>query len=140
MLKDPAHLQTLGKNIKTIRKRFGYSSQKDFVDFIEDEFPISVASLSGYESGNSWPGVLFMVLMQRMSGINVDDLCTRIIMPHEVPKEPISGKVEIPVPDRLEDVELTRENQLYYYPNLIEEVKNVRKRLDELERSMKDKG
>jgi transcriptional regulator with XRE-family HTH domain len=131
--------ETIGQNLKVIRKKWGFNTQDEFVNFLPGSLRVSAPTLSTYERGRSFPGVIFMVELQRLTGINVERLCTEPISPAEIPEQPITYQQALPDPMILREPTYTldEENSLYYLPNLILQVRELERRLQDLERGKK---
>lgn len=131
-----------GKNLKKIRKLWGFETQESFVDFLRKNFnqEVTRGMIASYETGNTMPGVPLVLLLQQTTGINASLLFDRFLVEEQIPTEPIYPTMDLPEPPEDQaEFKITAETELYYLPKLISKVNELAERLERIEKQKSTK-
>ncbi len=128
---------TIGRNIGLIIKRWGMKQQAFAELFFSD---MNRHKISSYVRNSSKPSVEFMIILRRLTGLEVEDLFLGELEPEEIPTAPIAQQVfqelqnqygismeEQKPPTKLSDRMTAMEEELR---ELKAEVKELRDRLE----------
>ncbi|MEO0778228.1 MAG: hypothetical protein AAF146_16795 [Bacteroidota bacterium] len=81
---------TIGKNIERIIKRWGLK-QQSFAELIAPE--MNRFKVSSYVTEGSKPSVEFMIILRRLTGLEIEQLFLGEVDVEEIPPEPIAEQV-----------------------------------------------
>ena len=94
----------LPSNLKTIRKKWKLD-QEHFAKLME----VNRGKMSQYEIGRTKPNIFFIVRLQNLTNINVQELMFSDLKDHQIPREPLRDNIyqfqpegdykEVPVKD-----------------------------------------
>ena len=118
----------IGKNIELIIKRWGMK-QQGFADLFPNMNRFKVSS---YVNGTSRPSVEFMIILKRLTGLEIELLYLGELEPAEIPPSPLAANVF---------EELTNKYQKEYrapqtLPELFERVTNMEKVMEKMKRDI----
>lgn len=128
----------LGNNIRLIRKKWRYKQ-----DQFGAKFNVQGQSISTYEKGTAEPRLAFLLKLSEMTGVSINDLCGKPLHESKIPEKPFYAPqaamplvVSEPGPnyDLLQPEDIAE--PLYNMHILVAEVKKMRNRLEELEKSL----
>lgn len=118
-------LNELPENIKRIREKWKMT-QEEFAVLMDSKR----ARISHYENGNNDPDLFFMLRLQDFAQISIADLCRKKLEMQEIIENPSQEKLSS-VADSLQGY--YSEEDYLYLPFLVEQLKELQKRVDRLE-------
>ncbi len=121
-------MKQLGQNLRKIRKKWGMS-QQEIADFLK----VSKASLSLYETGANDPKIPIFVKICKVSGLQADALYNTEVPNSMIPDKPLND-IEIFTGKEGKGSFSADANELWEYPKLVEQVMDLVKRMEEVEK------
>lgn len=121
----------LSKNIATIRKRWRMK-QDEFADIFE----LNRGNISNYERAENKPDVIFLVLLQDLTGINAKALCYEKIKKEDIPELPLETPYEWVHKEAIAEEPNTNyeiNKNLYNFHELVHKVELLSQRVTQLE-------
>ena len=110
-------------NLKTIRSKYRMS-QEAFGELLG----VSRSMINNYESGQSSPQIDFLLRLSELIGISIDRVFYQEIQDEELPADLKRGMVQDP------SVGYSRKRNLFDVRDLIREVEDLRKEINEIKK------
>lgn len=123
----------LGRNIKSIRKKWGYD-QVGFGEMMD----CTRAQVSQYETGNNDPRIPFLIRLQDLTGISCKRLYEQEVHRDEIPAEPLGEGSGDQSASHVSESKLSYKSNLpLELRQLMQLIEEMRSRLDKLEEDKK---
>lgn len=116
-------------NLKLIRQRLNLS-QEGFAE----KMNLSKSQINSYEQGRADPSTVFLLKLTYLTGLAIEDLIYVDLPMDAFPEDMSFEKLQDPA------IDTRRRINLYDVRNMVEEIKHLRNRIEELEKLHRDKS
>jgi transcriptional regulator with XRE-family HTH domain len=115
-------------NLKLIRRRLGLSQ-----DGFAEKMSVTNSKINMYEQGRADPSTEFLLKLTYLTGLAIEDLLYKDLHQDALPENMNFDQLQEPAAGYRQKI------NLYDVRNMVEEIKHLRSRIEELEKLHRDK-